>query len=157
MRRFAPWCFVAILAACGKSKEQPPADTTALTTPAPAAEPAAAPIALGDLAGKWSMRTMAADKDTTLVIYELEAGADGSSWTFNFPKRKPVPVRVQASGDSIISEAGPYESLLRKGLQVTINSVLRLQDGKLVGTAVAHYTTSGPDSVRQLRIEGTRK
>ncbi len=157
MRRLAPCCFVAALVACGKSKEQPAADSTAMAAPEPTAEAAPAPLALGDVAGKWTMRTMAADKDTTLVTYEMVAAADGSGWTFNFPKRKPVAVRVQASGDSLITEAGPYESALRKGVQVTTNGVLRMQDGKLVGTAVAHYATSGPDSVRQLRIEGTRK
>lgn len=158
MRRLAPWCLVAVLVACGKSKEPPAADSTAMAVPAPADDAmAAAPLALADLAGTWTMRTMAADKDTTLVTYELVAGADGSSWKFNFPKRKPVPVRVEVSGDSVITEAGPYESLLRKGVQVTTNSVLRMQDGKLVGTTVAHYATSGPDTVRQLRIEGTRK
>jgi hypothetical protein len=33
---------------------------------------------------------------------------------------------------------------------------MRLQDGKLVGETVAHYATSGPDSVASLRMEGTR-
>ena len=91
------------------------------------------------------------------MTYELDTGADGSSWTFNFPKRKPVKAQVQASGDSIITEMGPFESMLQKGVQVTTNSVLRLQDGKLVGTTVAHYATTGPDSVRNLRMEATRK
>jgi hypothetical protein len=35
--------------------------------------------------------------------------------------------------------------------------VLRLQDGKLVGTTIAHYATKGPDTLRNLRTEGTRK
>jgi hypothetical protein len=157
MHRFGLGCWVAVLVGCGKPKEQPAADTTAAAAPAPeAAAPAPAPLALTDLAGKWTMRTMPADADTTLITYQLVAGADSSGWVFNFPKRKPVPVRVHASGDSLIAEAGPYESVLRKGIQVTTNSVIRLQDGKLVGTTVAHYATSGPDTVRQLRVEGTR-
>ena len=124
---------------------------------APAPAPAApAPISLADVAGKWTMRTMPADADTTLLTFELVAGADGSGWVFNFPKRKPVPVRVSTSGDSIVTEAGPYESVLRKGTQVTTNSVLRLKDGKLVGTTVAHYKTTGADTVRMLRVEGTK-
>jgi hypothetical protein len=120
-----------------------------------APDAAAAPVSLGDVAGKWTMRTMAQGSDSALITYELDTGADGSSWIFNFPKRKPVKVKVEASGDSIITEAGPYESLLRKGVQVTTNSVFRLQDGKLVGTTVAHYAT-GPDTVRNLRVEGVR-
>jgi hypothetical protein len=60
-------------------------------------------------------------------------------------------------GDSIGVHAGPYESVLRKGVQVTSESVVRLQNGKLVGTARGHYTGGGPDPVRRLRIDGTRK
>ena len=74
----------------------------------------------------------------------------------NFPKRKPVKAKVTASGDSLIAEAGPYESVLRKGIQVKTNSVLRLKDGKLEGTTIAHYETKGPDTVRTLHAEGTK-
>ena len=131
-------------------------DTMADTTAAPA--PAApAPIALADVAGKWAMRTMAEGGDSTLLTYELVIGAEPSSWTLNFPNRKPIPGRVvTVSGDSIVTEAGPYESLLRKGVQVTTLSVARLQDGKLVGTVTARYATSGADSVLHLRFEGSR-
>jgi hypothetical protein len=56
-----------------------------------------------------------------------------------------------------VADAGPYESVLRKRLKVTTHSVFRLQEGKLVGTTAAHYTTKGADSVRNLRSEGTRE
>jgi hypothetical protein len=153
MRRLGFLCCAAVLVACEKPKEQPAADTTAAAAPAPAAP---APISLADVAGKWTMRTMAQDADSVLVTYELVAGSDSSGWVFNFPKRKPIPVHVTASGDSLITEAGPYESVLRKGIQVKTNSVLRLKDGKLVGTTVAHYATKGADTVRTLRVEGTK-
>lgn len=153
MRRLTLWCCVAVLVGCEKPKEQPAADTTMAAAPAP--EPAApAPISLADVAGKWTMRTMPADADTTLITFELVA--DSTGWVFNFPKRKPVTVKAEASGDSIVTEAGPYESVLRKGVQVTTNSVMRLVDGKLVGTTTAHYASKGADSVRSLRVEGTR-
>ncbi len=85
-----------------------------------------------------------------------DATANTSGWTFNFPNRKPVPVRVVAvDGDSIVTEAGPFESVLRKGVQVTSRTVNRLQDGKLVGATVARYATSRPGSVLRLRFEGT--
>ena len=158
MRRLGFCCCVAVLIGCQKPKDQPAADTTAMSTPtAEPAPAAAAPISLADVAGKWTVRTMPEDGDTTLITYELVAGSDSSGWVFNFPKRKPVPVHVQTSGDSIITEAGPYESVLRKGVQVTTNSVIRLKDGKLVGTTIAHYPKGGADSVRRLRMEGTKK
>jgi hypothetical protein len=152
MRTLGLLCCALVLVACEKPKEQPAADTTAAMAPAPA--PAPAPISLADVAGKWTMKTMPENSDSVLLTYELVADSNG--FTMNLPKRKPVKARVTASGDSLISEAGPFESVLRKGVQVKTNSVLRLKDGKLVGTTIAHYETKGPDSVRTLRTEGTK-
>jgi len=144
-------CSAAVLIGCAKSEEQPARDTTAAAPAMPAM------ISLGDVAGKWAVRTMTESGDSTLVSFEMVATADNSGWTFNFPNRKPVPVRVVAvDGDSIVTEAGPFESVLRKGVQVTTRTVNRLQDGKLVGATVARYARSGADSVRRLRFEGTR-
>lgn len=157
MRCIALCCCAVVLAGCNKPKEQPPAaEAPAAASATPAAPPAPAPIALADLAGKWNMRTMPENSDSTLISYEMVATGDTTGWVFHFPKRKPVPVHVAVGGDSLVLNAGPYESVLRKGVQVTTHSVSRLQDGKLVGATTAHYKTSGPDSVRQLRVEGTR-
>jgi hypothetical protein len=157
MRRIALCCCAVVLASCNKPKEQAPAaEAPAAASETPAAPPAPAPIALADLAGKWNMRTMPENSDSTLIKFEMVATGDTTGWVLHFPKRKPVPAHVAAGGDSIVLDAGPYESVLRKGVKVTTHSVERLQDGKLVGTTTAHYATSGPDSVRQLRVEGTR-
>ena len=154
MRRIALCCCAVALVACNKPKEEPAMESTAAAPEAPAAP---APIALADVAGKWSVRTMAETGDSTLLTYELVASGDSSDWSLNFPKRKPVPMRVVAvAGDSIVTEAGPFESALRKGIQVKTRTVSRLQDGKLIGTTTAHYATKGADSVRNLRFEGTR-
>jgi hypothetical protein len=154
MRRLMlSWCAIALVG-CNKPKEEPAMESTAAAPETPAAP---APIALADIAGKWSVRTMAESGDSTLVTYEMVASGDSSGWSLNFPKRKPVPVRIVAvEGDSIVTEAGPFESVLRKGIKVTTRSVNRLQDGKLVGTTTAHYATKDADSVRNLRFEGTR-
>ena len=154
MRRLMLGCFAIALVGCNKPKEEPPMESTAAAPEAPARP---APISLADVAGKWSVRSMTESGDSTLVTYELVAAGDSSGWSLNFPKRKPIPMRVVAvAGDSIVTEAGPFESVLRKGVKVSTNSVLRLQDGKLVGTTIAHYATSGADTVRNLRIEGSR-
>lgn len=154
MRTLGLLCCTLVLVACEKPKEQlPAADTTAAMAPAP--EPAApAPVSLADVAGKWTMRVMPENSDSAILTYDMVADSNG--FTFNFPKRKPVKAKVTASGDSLIAEAGPYESMLRKGIQVKTNSVLRLKDGKLEGTTIAHYDTKGPDTVRTLRTEGTK-
>jgi hypothetical protein len=154
MRSFAICCCVVVLAGCAKPEQQAAKDST---TASLAAGATAAPISLASVAGKWTMQTMAATSDSVLVTYQMVAAAEPSGWTFNFPNRAPVPVRVLATeGDSIVTEAGPYESILRKGIQVSTHSVMRLQDGKLIGTTVAHYSTTGPDSVLNLRSQGTR-
>lgn len=154
MRHLVSCCCAAALIGCAKPEQRPATDTTAAATPTPPAP--AAGIALADVAGKWAMTTKSENGDSTLLKYELVATGNTTGWTFNFPKRKPVAVHVTVGGDSIVLEAGPYESLLRKGVQVRTHSVARLQDGKLVGTTIARYATHGPDSLRNLRVEGTR-
>jgi hypothetical protein len=152
MRHFA-FCCAAILAGCGKPQVQPPRDTTAV---APATAESRAEISLAAIAGKWRLRTMD-EAGGNVVESELTATADSSGWTLTRPNRQTLPVRVVAvSGDSIITEAGPYESALRKGVQVRARTVLRLQEGKLVGTTEARYTMSGGDSVARRPTEGTR-
>lgn len=152
MRRFALCCCVVVLAGCAKPEQQAAKDSAA----ALAAGATAAPIALADVAGKWAMKTTREGSDSVLVSYEMIAGADANGWSINFPNRQPLPVRVLAvEGDSIVTEAGPYESVLRKGIQVSTHSVLRLQGGRVVGTTVARYS-AGADSVVYLRTEGTR-
>ena len=154
MRSLTMYCCLVLLAGCAKPEQQVVKDASPDSLGAGAAP---ATISLAALAGKWAMRTMSTTSDSTLLTFELIATSDHSGWTFNFPNRPPVPVRVIAvAGDSIVTEAGPYESLLRKGVQVSTHSVMRLQEGAIVGATVAHYTTSGSDSVITLRTHGTR-
>lgn len=160
MRPIVPCALLGIaVIACSKpepAKEEPKAEAApAAAAPAPPPPPPA--ITLADVAGKWNMVTMGETSDSVLLKYELVAAADPAGWQVNFPKRKPITASsVTASGDSIVMDAGPYESALRKGEKVTTHGVLRLKDGKLVGTTVAHYQTKGADSVLNLRMEGTK-
>jgi hypothetical protein len=64
---------------------------------------------------------------------------------------------VLVDGDSVVAEAGPFESVLRPGVMVTTRTVARLQGDMLTGTLVAHYVTEGADSVLVGRLHGTRK
>lgn len=153
MRRFALLCCAAVLVGCAKSEDQPARDTAAA---APATPEIPASISLADVAGKWKVRSTD-EAGGAVVESELTATADTSGWTLTLPNRKPVPVRVVAvGGDSIVTEAGPFESVLRKGVQVRTRAVYRLQDGKLVGTTEARYATSAGDSVAHRPTEGTR-
>ena len=159
MRRFAIVSIAALLAACVKSETSTPADTgTAAMAPAPAPVAPAAPISLKSVAGKYNVTSRGQAGDTTVVTYELNATGDSTGWTLTFPNRRPVPMRVVlVSGDSIVAEAGPFQSFRRAGVPVTTRSTYRWVNGNLVGTTVAHYTTKGPDTLRTFVIEGVRR
>ena len=125
--------------------EEPAADTVA----------AAATISLADVAGTWDVRSVPeTGADTTATVYQIQATADG--WTLYLPDRDPIEAAVTTSGDSIIVDAGPFESVRRAGLMVSTRGVFRLEGDRLVGTTVAHYETSEADSVLRLHVEGTR-
>jgi hypothetical protein len=135
----------ALMAACAKP-DAPPAD------PAP---PAAPTVNLADVAGTWTLQTMREGSDSVIVTGSMVASADPAAWTMTLPGRPPMALRVSTSADSVITEAGPYESVLRPGVQVTTRTATRLEGGMMVGTTVATYS-AGPDSVVVLRFRGTR-
>ena len=147
MRRIVLGLGAAFLAACAKP-DAPPAE--------PAAPPAPAPLNLADLAGTWTVKSMAEGSDSVLVTYTMTSTATGDGWTITLPGRKAMPMTVTASGDSAMTMAGPFESVLRKGVQVTTMGILRMANGMLVGTTVAHYANAGADSVLRMRVMGTK-
>ena len=145
----------AVLAGCAK-KDDAAVDTTA-DTAAVTTAPTPAPVNLADVAGKWNMRAVpTSGTDTTPTNSVITATATTSGWTITFPGRQPVPMRVTVDGDSIMTEAGPYPSARRRGVQVTTNGVMRLEGGTLVGRTTAHYKVSTPDSVLVLTTTATR-
>jgi hypothetical protein len=153
MRGLASCCIALAIVGCKPAEK--PAETTVGEAPAKEEVPAA--ISLADIAGTWKVRSTVEGSENTVVTYDMVATPDRSGWTITFPKRKPIPVRVVAvEGDSVVTEAGPFESAIRKGVQVSTRVVSRLEGGKLVGTTVARYQVSGPDTVARLRFEGTR-
>jgi hypothetical protein len=147
---------VALAVACGKSDQAAKDSAAMAAAPAPAPPPPPAPLTLADIAGKWNLRTVPDSGDTTPTLSVLEGTADSASWKIKFANGLTVPAHVTASGDSIITDIGPYASVRRKGMQVTTHGVMRREGDRLVGTTVAHYKTTRPDSVLRLRTAGTR-
>lgn len=142
---------VALSLGCAKS------DTAATDTAgAGMADATPAGLSAADMAGKWNMRAVAFSGDTTPILSVLTATSDNSGWTTTFPKRPPIATRVSFGGDSVMTESGPYESVIRKGVQVTTNGVYRVTDGTLAGITVARYATRGVDSLTRFRVTGTR-
>jgi hypothetical protein len=148
MRRPILLCIAAIASGCAPAEEQPAQDQPAATATA----------LLADYAGTWMVTGMAESSDSVLITYELNATATSDGWTSTLPGREPMPVRVLlVDSDSVVAEAGPFESALRPGVLVTTRTVARLQGDMLTGTIVAHYSTTGADSVLNGRLHGTRK
>ena len=154
--RIALCCCAAVLAGCAK-KDEAAVDTTASSTMTTTAPAAPAPINLADVAGKWDVRSVPVSGDTSATTYVLTATATPTGWSMKFPGRaKPEPLQVTVDADSVILAAGPYSSVRRKGVQVTTNGTMRLQNGSLVGTTTAHYRVKTADSVLALNTTGTR-
>lgn len=125
------------------------------TAPDTAAMVETAELSLADFAGTWTVRNEPqSGADTTATIFQLEVTAD--EWTLHFPGREPIVARTTVAGDSVVADAGPFESVRRAGVMVTTHSVYRLDGDRLVGTTVARYTDAGADSVLVLVAEGTR-
>jgi len=144
MRRITLVCVSAVLAACTPRQEEPP----------PPEPPAAAPMLnLADLAGTWNMVTYI-ESDT--VRYTMVATADPTTWVINIPNRPPMTPRVTVDADSVMLDTGPFESVVRPGVQVTTHVVGRLVGGMFTGTLEAHWQTASADSVGRGRVEGTR-
>ena len=135
-----------LLLACSKTENQ--------QTQPPAATPA---LSLASFAGTWSVRASNEAGDSVLA-YRIVGAADPSGWQTLLPNGKSiVPSSVALSGDSVITESGPFESALRKGVQVQTHGVLRLQGDRLVGYTIAHYNTKAADSVVRLNVVGTKQ
>lgn len=160
MSRLALACSATLLlAACAKS-DQAAKDSAAGMAAAPAPAPAPTPppaFSLADAAGKWQVRAVPeSGTDTSATNYVLTATADTTGWLITFPSGLKVPLHVTVSGDSLINKTGVFASQRRKGVKVMSEGSFRLQNGKLVGTTIAHYAKAGPDSVLRLHTEGTK-
>jgi len=155
--RLALCCAALVVAAC--AKKEAPKDTTAAMAPAAAPAPAPAPaLAAADVAGNWHFAaTPTTGTDTSATEYDIAATADTAPWTLTFTKSKlKVPAKHTISGDTLTITAGPFASQRRKGVKVSTVSVLKMDNGKLVGVTTAHYEAKGADSVATLRTEGTK-
>jgi hypothetical protein len=106
----------------------------------------------------WNVNIMPMDRDTVVTSYVLNA-TDSTAWSFVFAGRTDtIPMRVaRVSGDTLITEAGPFASGIRQGQQVSVTSKTVLQNGQMVMTVDAHYEGTPADSVVRLRGVGTRQ
>lgn len=151
MRYLAVLCCSALLIGCGGQQEGASDQTEGEAAPMMEMAP------LADFAGTWQMQSLTEAGDSVLVEYQMVATGNMDGWTVTFPDREPMPVRIVAHGaDSVVSEIGPYESLFRPGVMVTVRSVGHLEDGTMVGTFTATYDTEEADSILTGQSRGTK-
>jgi len=86
----------------------------------------------------------------------IRVSPNGKTWTLAFAGRKPIALRVIASGgDSIVFQAGRFPSVLRPGQTVTrLREVGHFNGDAVTGTYEAHYAKGG---VLNGSFSGTRK
>ena len=61
------------------------------------------------------------------------------------------------SGDTLLTEAGPFDSGVRAGQKVAVKTKNWLQNGNLMGSVDAHYDGTPADSVVKLRAVGAKQ
>jgi len=125
-------------------------------TVAPVSAQQRAPLKLADVAGAWDSKVMIGPKgDSVVATYTLTATADAKTWTLKFAGREALPVRITAQGgDSVVSEVGPYSSVLRAGVMVTTQTTSHFNGNAMTGTFRGVYSTG--DTLRG-KISGARK
>jgi hypothetical protein len=152
-------CLTGFAAAATAVAQQPPAQPK----PKPAAQqqpaqqkPAAQPAAKPTVAGTWAIESTvktAAGKDT-VVNSLVTATADANGWVTHLAGRDPIPTRVVAmGGDSVVTEAGPFQSVARPGQTVTTHEALHFKDDAVWGTIEARYSSG---EVVKGTVKGTR-
>jgi len=153
-------CSIAVLiAGCAKG-DQAATDSAAAAAAmaaAPAPPPPPAMFSLADAAGQWQVRAVPeSGTDTTPTNDVMTATADTTGWMITFADGQKVPMQVMVSGDSLIAKSGTFKSQRRKNVKVMTESSMRMHDGMIMGTTIAHYTNAGADSVLRLRTEGKK-
>lgn len=94
------------------------------------------------VAGKWEGKAMIGPKDSVVTTSVTTATSSTKGWTIQFPNRPLLKARiVAAGGDSVTVEVGPYESLLRKGQQVTTRTTSHYNGDMSSGTFEANYVS----------------
>ena len=107
------------------------------------------------VAGTWEGKSMLGPKDSVATTWTLTAMADAKGWMLKLPNRDAVAARViAAGGDSVVTESGPYQSVLRAGQQVTTRTTAHYKGDMSTGTFTATY---GNGEVVKGKASATRK
>jgi hypothetical protein len=128
---------VAALTACAAKEEATPDSAAA------AAAPAAPTVA--DFAGTWN--TVSVLEGTPDSVKSTLTGAADGTWSMSLEGRPNVPMTVSMSGDSLVATSAEYESVLRKGVMVTVRTAGVKSGDMMMGKLVATYKTPQGEQV----------
>jgi hypothetical protein len=138
-----------VLTACGSSTDDGAGATDAV-------DALAGGSTLERFAGTWELKQWNNVGDTIPTVI-IRATADTTGWTAEFPNREPIAVRViDASGDLVVTEMGPFPSVIRPGVEVTVQFINHLYGEELRGHLLAIYNVNGPSAILRGRTEGRR-
>jgi hypothetical protein len=114
----------------------------AMTVSATALSAQQAPAKQVSAVGSWNAKTMMGVKDSVVTTYTFTVAPDGKSATLKFPDRNALASRIVAmAGDSIVTETGPYPSVLRAGQTVKLlRNVSHVKGDEMWGTFEAKYS-----------------
>ena len=85
---------------------------------------------------------MMGPKDSVVATYQMTATDTREGWSVRLPNRPILPLRVvAAAGDSIVTELGPFASILRQGQMVTTRTVWHLRGDALTGSIQARFSS----------------
>lgn len=108
-------------------------------------------------AGTWEVSVWDA-AGNPIPGHTIVATPTATGWSQSFPERQGIPVRpIEGDGDLVVFEAGPYESVLRAGVRVTVLYVTRFEGDRSEGSLLAWYESAGPPiPVLRGRTQGRR-
>ena len=152
-RRASVLLTTVVLLGCGG---EPAGDEAGAAAPEGATAAADPGGTLAKFAGRWQV-TAQNEVGDSLPSHILTATADSTGWTITFPDREPIPVRIlEASGDLVVIQTDPYESVLRPGVRVTVQFIERVRGDRTTGRLLALYDVAGSNAVLRGVTEGTR-
>jgi hypothetical protein len=93
------------------------------------------------VAGNWNGKAMIGPKDTVVTTFVLMLSSSDTASTTTFPNREPLETHiVDMRGDSVVTEIGPYPSLLRPDQTVTsLRMISHFKGDVMWGTFEATY------------------
>ena len=145
MRFAAALLAVAAVAACAPKEE---------ATPDSAAAAVAAAPTVADFAGTWNIASVLEGTPDT-VKSTITTSADGTC-SLTLEGRPNVSCTASISGDSLVIQTAEYESVLRKGVMVTVRTAGVMSGGMLTGRLVSTYKTPSGDQMVNGTYTGTR-